>query len=345
LLDMTVKPTMNSVALRADVSLGTVSKVLNGDPTVGTELRDRVLDACGQLNYQHNRVAASLRSRQTHTIGIIIPDILNTFYAALVEKLENLASAGGYTVMVVTTGEEAERAAARIEVLKQRQVDGMIVIPSLNGSENLEKRVGSDMPCVIVDRVSAENPFPSVATDNVDAAYQGTRYLLSLGHKHIALAANSPKLWNTQERIAGFEQAMREGHGRAVVRIVGMTVEEARLSIGNLFREPERPTALFTANNLVTLGAVSAQLDCGIDIPGDISLLAFDDFEWLRLLRPAISAIRQPIDQIAVEAWRLIFQQIRKRPISGQHVRAGAQLMIRQSTGSYAGAGRRMVTR
>jgi LacI family transcriptional regulator len=284
---MTVKPTMNSVALRADVSLGTVSKVLNGDPTVGIELRDRVLDACGQLNYRHNRIAASLRSRQTHTI----------------------------------------------------------VIPSLNGSENLEKRVGSDMPCVIVDRVSAENPFPSVATDNVDAAYQGTRYLLSLGHKHIALAANSPKLWNTQERINGFEQAMREGHGRAVVRIVGMTVEEARLSIGNLFREPDRPTALFTANNLVTLGAVSAQLDCGIDIPGDISLLAFDDFEWLRLLRPAISAIQQPIDQIAVEAWRLIFQQVRKRPISGQHVRAGAQLMIRQSTANYVGAGRRMATR
>ncbi|MER9296784.1 LacI family transcriptional regulator [Mesorhizobium sp. M0621] len=339
---MTAKPTMNDVALRADVSLGTVSKVLNGDPTVGAELRDRVFDACAQLDYQHNRIAASLRSRQTRTIGIIIPDILNTFYAALVEKLENLASASGYTVMVVTTGEDAGRAAARIEILKQRQVDGMIVIPSLNASEGLEKTVGSGMPCVVVDRVSAENPFPSVATDNVDAAYQGTRYLLSLGHKHIALAANSPKLWNTQERIAGFEQAMREGQGRADVRIVGMTAEEARVSIGSLFREADRPTALFTANNLVTLGAVSAQLDCGIDIPSDVSLLAFDDFEWLRLLRPAISAIQQPIDQIAVDAWRLVFQQISKRPISGQHVRAGAQLVIRQSTAAIRGTSRRV---
>jgi LacI family transcriptional regulator, galactose operon repressor len=333
---------MNDVASRADVSLGTVSKVLNGDPSVGAELRDRVFAACTQLNYQHNRIAASLRSRQTHTIGIILPDILNTFYAALVEKLENLASAAGYIVMVVTTGEDAGRAAARIEVLKQRQVDGVIVIPPLNGSENLEKTVGSGMPCVVVDRVSAENPFPSVATDNFDAAHQGARYLLSLGHRHIALAANSPKLWNSQERIAGFEQAMLEGHGRADIRIVGMSVEEARLSIGNLFREPDRPTALFTANNLVTLGAISAQLDCGIDIPSDMSLLAFDDFEWLRLLRPAISAIQQPIDQIAVDAWRLVFQQISKRPISGQHVRAGAQLVIRQSTAAIAGGGRRV---
>jgi len=174
-------------------------------------LRDRVLDACERLRYQRNRIAASLRSRQTQTIGIIIPDILNTFYAALVEKLENLASAAGYTVVIVTTGEDSRRATERIDILRQSQVDGMIVIPSLNGSGTLTTAIGPDMPCVIVDRIAADDPYPSVATDNVDAAYQGTRYLLSLGHKHIALAVNSPNLWNTQERIIGFEQAIREG--------------------------------------------------------------------------------------------------------------------------------------
>ncbi|MFZ0602492.1 MAG: LacI family DNA-binding transcriptional regulator, partial [Roseiarcus sp.] len=95
---------MNEVASEAGVSLGTVSRVVNGNSTVAAELRERVLAACKLLNYRHNRVAASLRSRQTHTMGVIVPDILNTFYAALVEKLENLASAAGYTVMVVTTG-------------------------------------------------------------------------------------------------------------------------------------------------------------------------------------------------------------------------------------------------
>ena len=126
---MSNKPTMNDVASEAAVSLGTVSKVLRGDATVAKDLRERVLAACGRLNYQRNRIAASLRSRQTHTIGIIVPDILNTFYATLVEKLENLASAGGYTVMIVTTGEEPQRARERIDVIKERQVDGMIVIP------------------------------------------------------------------------------------------------------------------------------------------------------------------------------------------------------------------------
>jgi LacI family transcriptional regulator len=326
------KPTMNDVANEAVVSLGTVSKVLRGDATVAGELRERVLAACRTLNYQRNWIAASLRNRQTDTIGIIIPDILNTFYAALVEKLENLASAGGYTVVIVTTGEEPQRARERIKVVKERQVDGVIVVPSLGSSEALAGSIGPDMPCVIVDRVAAENPYPSVATDNFDAAYQGARYLLSLGHRHVAIAANSPRLWNTHQRIAGFERAMVEGKGRADVRIVGMTVEEARISLEGLFRQRERPTALFTSNNLVTLGAISALRNCGVDVPREMSLLAFDDFEWLRLLRPAISAIHQPVDQIAVEAWRLLSHQIGRRAIANPHVRAAGQLIMREST-------------
>src|SRR5260370_15720792 len=325
------KPTMNDVATEAEVSLGTVPKVLRGDATVAKELREGVFAACGGLNYQRNRIAASLRSRQSHTIGIIVPDILNTFYAALVEKLENLASSGGYTVMIVTTGEDPQRARERIDVLKERQVDGMIVIPSLGGSDMLASAIGSDMPCVIVDRVAAEDPYPSVATDNFDAAYQGARYLLSLGHRHIALAVNTPRLCNTHERIAGYERAMRQAKGKADIRIVGMTVEEARISLEGPFRERERPTALFTSNNLVTLGAFGALQNCHVEVPHEMSLLAFDDFEWLKLVQPAVSAIHQPVDQIAVEAWRLMSHQISGRPIANPHIRAAGQLIIRRS--------------
>src|SRR6185436_10825315 len=123
------------------------SKVLNGNPTVAPDLRVRVLNACGRLNYQRNRIATSLRSRQTHTIGIVIPDVLNTFYAALLEKLENLASSAGYAVIIVTTGENSQRADERMQVLKQSQVDGMIVVPPLHGSDALTQTIGSDMPC------------------------------------------------------------------------------------------------------------------------------------------------------------------------------------------------------
>jgi LacI family transcriptional regulator len=235
-------------------------------------------------------------------------------------------------VIVVTTGEDPSRARERIAVLKERQVDGMIIVPSFDGSEVLVPAIGSDMPCVIADRISAKDPYPSVATDNFDAAYQGAKYLLSLGHRHITLAVNTYRLWNSQERVAGFERAMSETKAKADVRIVGMTVEEARISLEGLCREHERPTALFASNNLVTLGAVRALQNCSVDVPGDMSLLAFDDFEWLSLLRPAVSAIRQPVDQIAVEAWRLMSQQLGGRPISTPHIRAGGQLIARGST-------------
>jgi LacI family transcriptional regulator len=336
------KPTMNEVAREAKVSLGTVSKVLNGKVTVAEELRKRVLAACSKLNYQRNQIAASLRSRETHTIGIIVPDILNTLYAALVEKIENLASSAGYTVIIVATGENSERAQARIGLLRERQVDGMIVMSSLESSDLLATAVGAGMPCIVVDRINEDNPFPSVATDNVDATYQGTKHLLSLGHRKIVFAVTSPHLWNTQERISGFEQAMREAQAKADVRVVGLTVQEAQISLSNLFRSPDRPTALFTGNNIVTLGAVCAQLECGLSIPDDMSLLSFDDFEWLKLLRPAVSAVQQPVDQIAVEAWRLLSHQIGKRTIAVPHIRIGAQLMIRQSTVACVTRGRKV---
>jgi LacI family transcriptional regulator len=348
---MRAKSTMNEVAIAAGVSLGTVSKVFNGNSTVSPDRRERVVAAADRLNYQRNRIAASLRSRQTRTVGIVVPDILNTFYGALVEKLENLASASGYTVMIVTAGEDPVRSCERARMLKENQVDGMIVIPSLDGSERLMSEIGSGMPCVIADRISAKNPFPSVATDNFDAAYQGAKYLLSLGHRHVVFAANIPRLWNTQERIAGFEQAMRERKIKPNVRIVGMTVEEARKSIESLLNEKERPTAIFTSNNLVTLGAVSAMHDCNIEVPNEMSFLAFDDFEWLKLLRPAVSAVAQPVDQIGVEAWRLMSHQLNGLRISNPHVRAGGRLIVRQSTGKApyprrkAKAGRAEVTK
>jgi LacI family transcriptional regulator len=112
-----------------------------------------------------------------------------------------------------------------------------------------------------------------------------------------------------------------------------MTVEEARKSIEALLNEKERPTAIFTSNNLVTLGAVSAMHDCNIEVPDEMSFLAFDDFEWLKLLRPAVSAVAQPVDQIAVEAWRLMSHQLNGVRISNPHVRAGGRLIVRQSTG------------
>lgn len=326
------KPTLVDVAEAAGLSLGTVSKTLNGDMSVGADRRERVFAAIKALGYERNRIAASLRRQQSQTVGIVVPDIGNTFYSSLVEHLERLASDAGFTSMVVMTSEDPAKAASRIEVLRQQQVDGIFLVPSLDGSERIREALGEGMRCVIIDRVGEADAYPNVATDNADAARQGTRHLLSLGHRRILFAYSAPKLWNTRERIQGYEQAMHEAGLTPETLYVGMTVDDARRSLTAFLQRSDRPSALFTANNLVTMGAVGALQDVLLAVPAELSVLAFDDFEWLRLLRPAISAIEQPVEQLAIDAWEIFTADQGRPQADAVKVRAKAHLVIRQST-------------
>jgi LacI family transcriptional regulator len=326
------KPTMKHVASAASVSLGTVSKVLNNDRTVASDRRSRVIAACESLSYAHNFVAASLKRRSTRTIGLVVPDIRNTFFAEVVEALEATTFAAGYSLITVMCAEDRSRALEQIRTLIARQVDGIAVIPSLGARIDLQSILGKEFPCVLIDRTEADNDMPTVATDSEEAAYQGTRYLLSVGHRRIVFAANSTLLWNTRERIAGFERAIHEDQaGDCEVAMVGVTIEEIRASTARLLKSG-RFTALFTCCNPVTLGALKAIQEIGVNIPNELSLLAFDDFDWLTLVRPFVSAIRQPAGEIGREAWRLLSQQIAGGKIANRHVRFSADLVVRQST-------------
>jgi LacI family transcriptional regulator len=326
------KPTMKDVAIAASVSLGTVSKVLNNDQTVASDRRSRVIAACESLSYAPNFVAASLRRRSTRTIGLLVPDIRNTFFAEVVEALEASASAAGYSLITVMCAEDRLRALEQIRTLIARQVDGIAVIPTLGARIDLQAILGKGFPCVVIDRTEAENDNATVATNSEEAAYQGTGYLLSMGHRRIVFAANSTLLWNTRERIAGFERAIKENQaGGSEVAMVGVTIEEIRVSTTRLLKSG-RFTALFTCCNPVTLGVLKAIQEVGVDIPHDLSLLAFDDFEWLTLVRPFVSAIRQPAGEIGREAWRLLFQQVAGGKTANRHVRFSAELVVRQST-------------
>lgn len=326
------RKTIKHVAAEAGVSIGTVSKVLNGDPTVKARLREQVHAACDELGYRPNQVAASLRRQCSRIVGLLLPDIMNTFYAELVGHIEDLATESGYSVIITTGGENPLKMEARARSLSERGVDGVILIPSLNGSELLSPAIGNRFPIVVVDRISANDSFPTVATENVGAARAGTEYLLSIGHRKIAMVSNSPQLYNSFERIEGYKSSMIAAGIEPNLLVVGMSSADAEHGVTELLASTDPPSALFTANNVVTKGAVKSLRKSGIRMPDDISLLGFDDFDWLSLVEPPISAIRQPTCQIAQTAWDQLLHGIQGNAVVQTKTRLDAELIVRGST-------------
>lgn len=323
---------MKDVAQLAEVSLGTVSKVLNNHPGVAVALRNRVNEACLKLGYAHNMVAAGLRRRATRTIGVVVPDLRNTFFAELIEAFEAAASVAGYTVMIMTTGENPARAEERIRALVERRVDGIAVIPPLQTRADPIASLGVTLPAVIMDRVEPTYSCATVTIDGEDATYQGAKYLFALGHKRVLFAVNSLSTCNTRERIAGFERARTEFSClESTTAAVGVTVDEARATLHELLADRSY-TALFTGSNPITIGALKAINALSLAVPDDLSLLAFDDFEWLTLVPPFISAIRQPADQIGREGLRQLVAQIEGERSGQPHVLFPADIMLRHST-------------
>jgi LacI family transcriptional regulator len=333
------KTTIREVASRAGVSLGTASNVFNDKSSVAAESRQRVLDAAEALGYRPNSLAAGLRRQRTRTIGLVVPDVLNIVFNELVEHLENLALSQAYEVIIVTSREDPEREHERVRALLSRRVDGLIIIPTRDWSATEREMRHHRIPVVVLDRVAAADHFPSVASDNAAATRAGTDYLLGLGHRDLAFVINSTRLWNSAARVDGFLAAMRDAglQDRARVLLPGMTEEETRAGVLPVLAGPDhlnsrRPTAIFTGSNVATLGVLRAVQDAGLAIPQDLSLLAFDDFAWLTVLRPFVSAIRQPTEALAGHAWRILTAGFEAPDRAAEHIRLPAPLIARETT-------------
>jgi len=333
------KTTIREVASRAGVSLGTASNVFNGKAGVAAESRQRVLEAAAALGYRPNSLAAGLRRQRTRTIGLVVPDVLNIVFNELVEHLENIALSQNYEVIIVTSREDPGREHERVRALLSRRVDGLIIIPTRDWSETEREMRHHHIPVVVLDRVGAEDRFSSVAVDNAAATRLGTEHLLGLGHRDLAFVVNSTRLWNSAARVDGYLAAMRAAglEQSARVLLLGMTEEETRARVLPVLTGAGRPTAVFTGSNVATLGVLRAVQDAGLSIPQDLSLLAFDDFAWLTVLRPFVSAIRQPTEALAGHAWRILTAAFETPDRPAEHIRLPAPLIVRETTAAPPG--------
>jgi len=328
------EPTVHDIAELARVSLGTVSNVLNARSTVKEELVLRVNEAAAKLGYRRNTNAASLRNNQTDMIAVAVPNIENAFFAEIVTSIEHLGMAERKGVMFLTTSEDQERAQRQIHNLISRRIDGLIIVASFDVHPMIPDLEKYGVPVVLVDRVEAENPFPSVAVDNFQAGYLGGRHLFEAGYSHVAFFGHGLHFWNLNQRHEGFLEAARQAGRAALCQSyeVRLDPEDIKTRAMKILDRKRRPHAIFASSNIAAKGIIAAIQALGLRVPEDVALMVMDDFEALTLLSPAISVVAQPSTEIAETGWRMMQALISGTALRERHVRLPPRLIVRGST-------------
>ncbi|WP_035485577.1 LacI family DNA-binding transcriptional regulator [Geminicoccus roseus] len=326
--------TIRHVASAAGVSIATVSNVLNGRSSVAPELSARVRRAMEELGYQRDQVASTLRRRQTSVVGLVLPSLMSPFLAALATKLEGLAHSQGYQLLLGSADEDPDQELSRVQAMLSWRVAGMIVAPVDYRFLSHKLIRSQGIRCVIVDRTSEVDDLDSVGVDNFEAAHTGARRLIEAGHRRILAVGSSRAIPNMLERITGFEAAVSEAGlaancealcGGGDVQAIGQALRQ-RLQNGPL------PSAVFALSDVSTLAALRELGELGVRMPDDVSLLGFDDHEWMQVLRPPISAVRQPIEDLARHAWSRMLQRIEGDVSPVSRIQLACSLQWRGST-------------
>jgi LacI family transcriptional regulator len=303
---------MRDVAALAGVGLTTVSRVLNGETTVAPDLTAKVHRAARALDYRPNVTARNLRSGdgRTRTIGLVLENILNPFSATLHSVVVDMARARGFAVFAGSGSDESDREREIVLELLARRADGLIIVPASDDHSYLANEQSAGTSLVFVDRPAQLLRADAVMSDNISGARDGVRHLLAAGHRRIAFLGGLTRISTTLERLSGYQQALVEA---AIDYDDGLTV----LDLGSMELAQEaarslvlkhQPSALFTSQNLVTIGAVRALRDLGLQ--DTTAILGFDDFSLADLLQPAVSVVAQDPETIAATACDLLFKRM-----------------------------------
>ncbi|GGP93623.1 LacI family DNA-binding transcriptional regulator [Streptosporangium pseudovulgare] len=325
---------IKDVAVRAGVSVATVSRVLNASPSVSEETRNRVYTAMTELNYVPNAVARSLRTEATRTLGLIIGDILNPFFAELARAVEDTARKAGYTVVIGNADERAEEQDHYVRTLIEQRVDGLLICPTAEVTPLVEQAAATGDPLVFIDRVLPGMDVPSVRVDGTDAIGELVGHLKTLGHRRVALISGPLRLSTGRERTDAFVKAAAE-HGMELrpeyIQSGDFQLASGRALTARLLDLPEPPEVIFGGDNLMTLGALDEIRARGLRIPEDVALASFDDVPWFPHMNPPITAISQPVAELGARAVRVILDRLHGRPAGS--VVLPAVLVPRQSCG------------
>ncbi len=336
--------TMRDVAERAGVSVTTVSHVINNTRPVSDTLRHRVVTAMQDLGYQPNTLARSLRRGKTHTIGVIVPDHSNPFFAEVARGIEDTSFEHGYSVIICNSDRDLHKERLYISVLVEKQVDGILFVAAGLSADNIQPLLDRPMPLVIVDRHIPALAVDSVLADNQRGGWLATQHLIELGHRRIGCIVGPEDITSSTERVAGYRQALSDHQlppDEGLIIRGDFQYESGYEAGERLLDLVPPPTAIFACNDLMAVGVMSRALEIGLAIPADLSVIGFDDIRPTVYANPPITTIKQPKYEMGVAATELLLARIRDSGKTPQQQVLETSLIIRQSTAAPRGANTR----
>lgn len=335
-------PTLSEVAKRACVGTTTVSRVINGVEHVEPHTLARVERAIKELGYLPNQAARVLKGHSARTIGLVVPSIADPFFSSCAEALQEIARRHEFLLIVLTTQNEAAMERDAVNTLIQHRVDGFVIAPANSESKELRHLLSRiPVPIVALDRPVAGAIVPSVVADNFVGAQHATQHLIAHGYKRIACLTGEIHLYTIRERVRGYQAAMAKANLEVVLDTSIHDYASCEKTIKKLLQERHSLDAIFTLKNITTVDAFEALQRMRVPVPEKVALIGYDDFQLAGTVRPAITVVQQPIQDLGHKAAELLFAHLKGSPKAApdseksarQQVLLKTSLILRESCG------------
>jgi LacI family transcriptional regulator len=329
--------TVKDVAQAAGVSQATAARALGGYGYVSPSARRSIEDAARNMGYRRHAVARALASNVTHTVGLVVSDIENPFFAAAARGLSDALEASGYTILLANSDEDLEREGRLVEAFRSRRVDGLVVVPSVaTKTRHLADLVAAEVPLVLFDRPVRGLKVDVVLVDNKEGAKTAVSHLLRRGHRRVGIVSDPPEISSSAERLEGYRAAHEEARvpvDERLIVLTGSTQADGYRGAKALLERAKRPTGIFTANNMMSVGTLLALRDLGLQVPHDVALVGFDDLEWTTLIEPPLTVVRQPVNDIGRHAGERLLARMNGDRSPPHRIRLPTEFIVRGSCG------------
>ncbi|MBB5325394.1 LacI family transcriptional regulator [Anoxybacillus tepidamans] len=330
-----MKVTIYDVAKEAGVSISTVSRVINNTGRISEKTRKKVLKVMETLHYQPSMVASALTGKRTRTIGLIIPDVANPFFAEIARKVEDRGRELGFNVLMCNTDNNPETEEMYLSLLKQKSVDGIIIGTTTKNYTVLNELLHEHFPIAFIAQDIPELAIDVVRVDDFLGGYQAVSHLVSLGHKKIAIMLGNLNRTSDKDRLQAYRQVLQENgleYDERLVIYTDYSMEAGKRAAFELLRSPQKPTAIFACFDSLAVGVYQAAKEMGLCIPEDLSVVGFDNTILATIVDPPLTTVAQPIDEMGRQVVDLIIREIEGEKNMKQRVILPPELIVRHST-------------